>query len=475
MEQERVWSREEIQKAFEEQRKLYAAQPFPPYGERRGWLAELKTHILKNENACYEALSADFGYRTTFDSFFAEYMPLIEHLKYSIKKLKRWMKPSKRSSGLALMPSAVRVHYQPLGVVGVIVPWNFPIYLSLGPVITALAAGNRVMVKLSEFTPHTNAVIRQILEPLADRVIVIEGEAETAAAFSQLAFDHLLFTGSTRVGRLVAKAAAENLTPVTLELGGKSPAIIAPDAKLGIAVDNILLGKSINSGQICVAPDYVLLPKGTENAFVEAYKERFSSHFSKGNQLCDYSHIINELQFKRLNGYLEDAVAKGANCVEILPENTNMDEAGRGHVYPPRIITNASDDMDLMQNEIFGPILPLVPYDSLEDAVQFINQRPRPLALYIMTTKGATADYIIKQTHSGGVCVNDTIMHVAADDAPFGGIGESGMGHYHGFEGFKTFSKAKTVLYSKAWLPRSRYLLKYRHSMFKLFRKVFLR
>lgn len=456
---------------FQRLKTSFSAKPYPSLAERRQLIKQLKQNVLSNEQALYQALNHDYGYRSEFDSLLADVMPSVQQLNYVYKKLPKWLKPVKRHSGLALSPSSVSVHYQPLGVVGVIVPWNFPVFLSLGPIITALAAGNKVMVKMSEFTPHTNQVIRTIFEPLSDEVVIIEGESEVAAQFSALPFDHLFFTGSTQVGRHVARSAADNLTPITLELGGKSPVIIAEDAKMAAAVDAIMLGKSINAGQICVSPDYILLPESHRNEFIETYKQAYQHYFDGDKNQCRFGNVVDQRQFSRLQGYLDDAKAKGANIEPVSADGIDDEN----HWMCPHLVTDVTDDMELMKNEIFGPILPILTYQDIDKAFSYIQARPRPLALYLMSDNKALQQRVKQLTHSGGVCINDTLMHVAADDAPFGGIGESGMGHYHGVEGFKTFSHAKTVLQSFSWLPRSGMLLKNRDLAVKIFRKVFLR
>ncbi|TVP14328.1 coniferyl aldehyde dehydrogenase [Shewanella sp. KCT] len=426
------------------QKVSFREQGAPSRQQREAQLIALKQALLSHQQAIVEALNTDYGHRSPDDSRISDIMPCVNNINYTLKKLKGWMKPSRRHAGILLAPAKVQVQYQPLGVVGIIVPWNFPVMLSIGPLITALAAGNRAMIKLSEFTPETNRVLRQMLAGLFDEtlVAVVEGEAEVAAAFSALPFDHLLFTGSTTVGRHVMRAAADNLTPVTLELGGKSPVIIAPDMPLDTAVERMIYGKCLNAGQICVAPDYVLLPKGQSQAFVQAFINRFKQMYGEIGQNPDYGAIINQRQFDRLQAALQDAIDLGA---QVTPtSNETMTPGSRK--LPVQLITGVNEQMKVMQEEIFGPLLPIVEYDSLEQAIDYVNDRPRPLALYIMSFDSDTQQRLLNQTHSGGVCINETVFHVAADDAPFGGIGPSGMGHYHGKEGFLTMSHAKTIL-----------------------------
>ncbi|QDF66124.1 coniferyl aldehyde dehydrogenase [Shewanella sp. SNU WT4] len=433
-----------IQALFQQQQLAYQQQPMPTLAQRKSDLSRLKAALLQHQEPLVAALNQDYGHRSTDDSLISDVLPVINNINYCLKHLAKWMKPSRRHAGLLLAPATVRVHYQPLGVVGVIVPWNFPVMLSLGPLASLMAAGNRCMLKLSEFTPATNQVIKRILMDCfsADKVAVVEGEAEVASYFSSLAFDHLLFTGSTTVGRYVMQAAAKNLTPVTLELGGKSPVIIADDIDINTAVERLIYGKCLNAGQICVSPDYVLCPASKVQTFVSAYQQKFHQMYGAVADNPDYGNVINDRQFARLQALLLDAKNQGAQVISASGEGMKPDS----RKLATQLVLNANDDMQIMQEEIFGPLLPIIPYDSLAGAVTYINHRPRPLALYLMSFDDNTQQYVLANTHSGGVCINETVFHVAADDAPFGGIGPSGMGHYHGHEGFLRFSHAKTVL-----------------------------
>ncbi|NEO15167.1 MULTISPECIES: coniferyl aldehyde dehydrogenase [unclassified Moorena] len=460
----------QLQADFEAMKAAYNNAPAPSYKDRKEVLLKLKKSLIENEQAIYDALKKDYGYRSEFDSLIADVLPSVAAINYALKNLKKWMKPSKRHAGLLLTPSSVTVHYQPLGVVGVITPWNFPFFLALGPAIQALAAGNRVMIKMSEFTPNANQMLRKVVETISDHIVIIEGEADMGAAFSALPFDHLIFTGSTTVGKLVAKAAADNLTPITLEMGGKSPTIIGEDANMNAAVDALIIGKSTNSGQICVSPDYVFVPEAREQEFVETFIKRYTEYHISSNNKNTHTHIITDRQYDRLQRFLDDAKAKGAN---IHPVKDHEESDGR--LIYPHVVTNVSEEMSVMQEEIFGSILPVMSYKNVDEVIGYINARPRPLALYIMSTNNALIEHLLKNTHSGGVSINDTAMQVMADDAPFGGIGHSGMGHYHGHEGFLTFSKAKTVLHAPAGLPKNRIILKNRDLVFKALRTAFLR
>lgn len=426
------------------QKQAYLNTPNLTAKERITQLLALKSALLSYQDNLVNSLQQDYGQRPKQDTLIADIMPCVVNINYTIKRLKKWMKPQRRHAGLLLAPAKVEVHYQPLGVIGIMVPWNFPVMLSIGPLITALAAGNRAMIKLSEFTPCTNQVIKEMLSSIftEDTVACVEGEATVSAEFSSLSFDHLIFTGSTAVGRHVMRAAADNLTPVTLELGGKSPVIIAPDMPIDIAVERLIFGKCLNAGQICVAPDYILCPKDKVESFINSYQKLFKKMYKSSNGSTDYAHIINENQHNRLLSWLDDAISKGAQVTSA--NGQEIDRSSRE--LATQLVTETTENMLIMQQEIFGPILPIISYEDISEPIEYINQRPRPLALYIMSFDESTQQQLLSHTHSGGVCINETIFHVAADDAPFGGVGDSGMGQYHGKEGFLTFSKAKTVL-----------------------------
>lgn len=466
MSNQQTTSPEQLQSNFSNLKAAYNANPAPSYQERKEVLTKLKLSMIKHEQEIYDALKKDYGYRSEFDTFIADLLPSVAGINYAIKNLKKWMKPSKRHAGIMLAPSKVKVHYQPLGVVGVITPWNFPFFLALGPAAQALAAGNRVMIKMSEFTPNANQAIRKVVADISEHVQIVEGEADVGAAFSALPFDHIIFTGSSAVGKLVAKSAADNLTPITLEMGGKSPTIIDDSIDMNIAVDAVIVGKSVNSGQICVAPDYIFVHQSREQEFIDTFIQRYTEYHLESDNNNTQTHIVSDRQHQRLLGFLEDAKQKGA---KIHPVKELESDQGR-RVYP-HLATNLNQDMDILKQEIFGSILPIMTYNNIDEVVEYINARPRPLALYIMSKNDSLINHLLANTHSGGVCINDSAMHVAADDAPFGGVGNSGMGHYHGHEGFLTFSKAKTVLYSSSWLPKNHFILKNRDLVFKLLRK----
>jgi coniferyl-aldehyde dehydrogenase len=461
---------DELKLIFDAQRRAFAANPMPVAGQRLQWLDSLRQLLSDERQALIEAISADFSHRSADETLLAELMPSLHNIHYARRHLKKWMRPSRRRVGMAFQPASAKVVYQPLGVVGVIVPWNYPLYLAIGPMVGALAAGNRVMLKLSESTPATGQLLKTLFARVfpEDLVAVVLGEADVGIAFSKLPFDHLLFTGATSVGRHVMRAAAENLTPVTLELGGKSPAIVAQDVPLKDAAERIAFGKTLNAGQTCVAPDYVLVPKDRVEGFVAAYKQAVTGFFPTLADNPDYTAIINPRHVARLNSYLEDATGKGARVIPLYPQ-------GQGRRMPFSLLLDVRDDMLVMQDEIFGPLLPIVPYERIEQALDYINQRPRPLALYYFGYNKAEQNRVLEQTHSGGVCLNDTLLHVAQDDLPFGGIGPSGMGHYHGHEGFLTFSKAKGVFIKQRFNAARLIYPPYGKAIQKLIQRLFVR
>lgn len=458
----------DLEKELGELKNLYAKNVYPSLRERKHLLSEIKAILIKNESEFVKALSRDYGYRSEFDSQMLDIIPSVNYINYVSGKIRKWMKKEKRHAGLVLAPSKVEVHFQPLGVVGVVVPWNFPVNLALGPAVSAIGAGNKVMVKLSEFTPDINKEVIRAFSPLKEHIRFYEGELEVSSKFTSLPFDHLLFTGSTNVGRIVAKSAAENLTPITLELGGKSPTIITRNVNLDNAVSNIIMGKTFNSGQICVSPDYLFIHESLKEKFISTFIKKVQELYDGSNK-NRLTEIINKTHFDRLNRYLEDAKEKGATIYKTL--NSDDDTT---RMYPT-LVSNVTDEMTIMQEEIFGSLFPIMTYQNLEEVYDYILSRPRPLALYIMSNNKAETDQIIKRTHSGGVSVNDTVLHVGADDAPFGGIGNSGMGQYHGKEGFLTFSKSKTVLRSKSYVPKNWFMLKNRDFITTIMKRYFLR
>ena len=461
---------DQLQQLFTRQRDAFSANPMPSAEQRIQWLKSLSQMLASNQDALIKAINQDFSNRSADETLLAEIMPSLHGIHYACSHIKKWMKPSRRSVGMAFQPASAKVIYQPLGVVGVIVPWNYPLFLAMGPLVGALSAGNRVMIKMSESTPATSQMVKDLLGKIfpEDLVCVALGEAEVGVAFSKLAFDHLLFTGATSIGKHVMRAAAENLTPVTLELGGKSPVIVSAEVPLSDAAERIAFGKTLNAGQTCVAPDYVLVPRNRVEGFVAAYREAVTRFYPKLQDNPDYTAIINERQLQRLKGLLSDAESKGAKVINLYPE-------AQGRRLPQAVLLDVNDDMTIMQDEIFGPLLPIVPYDTLEQAFAYINQRPRPLALYYFGYNKAEQQRVLEQTHSGGVCLNDTMLHVAQDDMPFGGVGPSGMGHYHGHEGFKTFSHAKGTFIKQRFNAARMIYPPYGKAIQKLVYKLFIR
>ncbi len=404
----------------------------------------LKTHGTKLS----EAMAADFGHRSLDQSKMTDIDASIGPLESCKKQLRKWMRPEKRKTmfPLGLLGGRSRIEYQPLGVVGCISPWNFPVQLTFAPLAGIFAAGNRTMIKPSEFTVLTSELMKELFAASFDEeeVAVFTGGPEVGGAFSALPFDHLLFTGATSVAKHVMRAAAENLVPLTLELGGKSPVIIGKSANLELAATNIMAGKTMNAGQICLSPDYVILPEESRDEFVEHAKNSVAKMFPNIKDNPDYTSIINERHFDRLNGYVNDARAKGATVIEINPAEEDFSQQEH-HRIPPTLILDPTDDMKVMQDEIFGPILPVKQYKDIEETLDYVNSKDRPLGLYYFGQDSAEERKVLTRTTSGGVTVNDVIMHIAQEDLPFGGVGPSGMGSYHGFDGFKNFSHAKAI------------------------------
>lgn len=434
-----------LKTAFDHQQAAYRLHPYPSLAERRYRLNQLKQLILTHQDEIAVALNQDFGCRSSGETLNAEVMPSVMGINYTLRHLKSWMKARKRSVPLPFQPAYSKLLPQPLGVAGIIVPWNYALYLAVGPMTSALAAGNHCMVKMSEYTPTFGALFeRLVVETFDDAVVtVINGEVEVAQAFSALPFDHLLFTGSTAVGKQVMAAAAQNLTPVTLELGGKSPAVIDTSIPIEVAAERLAFGKCLNAGQTCIAPDYVLCPPDRIDAFVSAFHRAVERLYCKINDNPDYSSIINERQRQRLHNWLQEAQDEGA--VLHWGEQSPGLDVSNGKL-PPVLLTGVSLDSQVMQQEIFGPLLPVIPYSSVMEAQRFINDRPRPLTLYLF---GYDKDWQAKfehSTHSGALVINEVLFHFALDNLPIGGVGASGMGQYHGVEGFNTFSSLKPVV-----------------------------
>jgi acyl-CoA reductase-like NAD-dependent aldehyde dehydrogenase len=433
-----------LDEAFARQREAAARDPYPDAAARERRLAALERLLRDNAAAFAEAVARDFGHRSHHETRLLELFPSLEGVKHARRSLRRWLKPERRPVSLWFQPGRARVIAQPLGVVGIVVPWNYPLYLAAGPLAGALAAGNRAMVKMSELAPATGALFARLVAAAfdPDEVCVVNGDADVARAFVALPFDHLLFTGSTAVGRAVMRAAAENLTPVTLELGGKSPAIVADGYPLEAAAERIAIGKWMNAGQTCIAPDYALVPAAEVDAFVAAARRAVGECWPDPMRSPDYTAIVDARHFARLTGWLDEARARGAR-IDVLADGAAADPSTRR--IPPTIVRGAPDDCRLMREEIFGPILPVVPYGELDEAIGYVNARPRPLALYYFDRDEGRIERVLTHTVAGGVTINDTILHIAQDELPFGGVGPSGMGEYHGRAGFDSFSKRKSV------------------------------
>jgi coniferyl-aldehyde dehydrogenase len=433
-----------MRRLFDSQRAAFMAAPMPGLAARRADLKRLKKALIANRERFVASVSGDFGGRAEAETM-AEILAVVHHINYCLKRLRRWMRPQRRGTSMLMATTKAMVYFQPLGVVGVVVPWNYPIALSMGPLVFALAAGNRVIVKMSETTPRTAELTRHVLsEAFEERqVAVVLGEMETAREFTRLPFDHLLFTGGSDIGRLVMREAAANLTPVTLELGGKSPTLISEDVPMDLAAERICFGKTLNAGQTCVAPDYVLCPAARVDEFVDAFGAVLGRMYPGLVRNTDYSAVVNERHFRRIRGYIDDARARGAEVIELNPGGLSPEPGSRK--LPMYLVKNATPQMRVMQEEVFGPVLPIVAYNHLQEAIDYINARPRPLALNLFDFNAERRKRVLEETHAGGVCINDAVSQFIAEDLPFGGIGESGMGHYHGYEGFLTFSHQKSV------------------------------
>ena len=423
------------------------AEPAADLAERLDRLARLRAVVADNEERFRQAISADFGHRSAVETTIAETMMVYSEIRHATKHLKSWMAPQRIATALQFLPARNRLIPQPLGVVGIIAPWNYPLQLTLAPAIGAIAAGNLVMIKPSELVPHFAGLLKETVAARFDatELLVTGVEDEIAKAFASLPFDHLVFTGSTRVGRLVAEAAGRNLTPVTLELGGKSPAIIDASADLDEAAERIAYGKLLNAGQTCIAPDYVLVPERSLQAFAEKLRSQTRRMFGTDPANKDYTSVISDRHYARLEGLVADAVERGA---KILQPARADDPNWKAHrKFPPTLILGATEDMAVMQEEIFGPVLPVLGYREPADAIAFVNRRDRPLALYWFGKDRDARDAVLSRTVSGGVTVNDCLFHFAQVNQPMGGVGASGTGAYHGEWGFRTFSKLKPVFY----------------------------
>jgi acyl-CoA reductase-like NAD-dependent aldehyde dehydrogenase len=438
-------ARDRLQACFNAQKRAWTEQGGLPSERRDEALGALAEALVRHADDFAKAIAADFGHRSPHETKLADLYPVIASLRHARKNFRRWMKPRRRPIQWMFQPGTGRILHQPLGVVGIVSPWNYPVQLALSPLAGALAAGNRVMIKPSEMTPRTSALMENVIADVfaPAEVVVVQGGPDVARAFTLLPFDHLLFTGSTQVGREVMQAAAGNLVPVTLELGGKSPSLIAPDYPVGKAAERVAVGKLFNAGQTCIAPDYVLVPRDKEDAFVAAYRDAVSRLYPTLAGNPDYTAIISERHHARLRHLVADARERGAHVHEINPGGEALDEAHRK--LAPVVLTDVPEHAQVMQEEIFGPILPVVAYDDVDKACGFINSRPHPLALYLFSHDRTLTERVLAGTRSGGVAINDTLLHCVQEELPFGGVGTSGMGAYHGEAGFRTFSHARSV------------------------------
>lgn len=432
-----------IDGTFDAQRRAFQANPNPSAGERRANLGLVCDVLRDHADDIARAISADFGHRSHHETRLLEIFPTLEEAKHARRNVGRWMKSERVRTGLWFRPGRSRIVKQPLGVVGIVAPWNYPIILSVGPLIAALAAGNRAMIKMSELSPSTGALLAELFGQRMDNNLVafINGGVDVAKAMCAKPFDHLLFTGSTPVGRSVMQAASANLTPVTLELGGKSPAIIAPGYSAEKAARRVMLGKCLNAGQTCIAPDYVLLPRAELPAFRDAAIRIVAEFYPSGTAGDDYTSIVSDQHLHRLLDWVREASASGARIDRVGADDI------RARKMAPTIVSDVSLDLRVMQEEIFGPVLPLVPYDTLDEALRLVASKPRPLAMYYFDDDSARTERVLTTSMAGGVTVNDTMFHFAQDALPFGGVGASGMGSYHGIHGFHTFTKQKGVFF----------------------------
>jgi len=424
------------------QKAAFLQDMVPSAAERRANLTKLETCIKAHADLIAETISADFGNRSRAESALSEIMPTLAGIRFARSKLGRWMRSSRRAVHMNFKPATNRVEYVPVGVVGVVSPWNYPIYLTLGPLIDILAAGNRCMIKPSELTPATGALLAKLMADIfpPELVSVVQGDVAVGRAFCTLPFDHLVFTGSTNVGRDVMRAAAENLVPVTLELGGKSPVILGEEYDVAKAAASVAVGKFFNAGQTCVSPDYALIPKEKAEAFAQGVLDNAVAMYPTINNNPDYTAIVSDRHHARLTELVAEAEAAGATVLRH-PDKP----VGNIRHFPPTVVLDPPLDGRLMRDEIFGPVLPVVRTEGTQGAIDFVNARPRPLALYIYTKDNITERQVLDHTISGGVTVNGTMMHVAQDDMPFGGVGASGIGAYHGYDGFLRFSHARAV------------------------------
>ena len=460
--------------ALAAQKAAYLQNTVPSAHERIERLARLRRTLVKYQDEIAAAISKDYGNRSVHETKIGEILTCIEQCSYYSKNLTAWMKPSKRHVSALHQPSKAWVQYQPLGVIGIIAPWNYPLVLSVGPLICALAAGNHAMIKVSSASANFGKVLERALAEIFpnDLVTVINGGGAISDAFCRLPFDKMIFTGSPNVGKTIMAAAAENLVPVILELGGKSPALVHSSMSLKDAAQRIAAGKLWNAGQTCVAPDYVLLPRGKTQEFVEQMRHFATHMYPTLRDNPDYTSIINDRQYTRIQRYLDDARTQGAEFFEINPANEQLDDVRK---VAPTLIGNVKDSMEICKQELFGPVLPIIEYDDIDEAISYINSHPRPLALYYFDYNADRAEYIARRTHSGHFGINQVLTHVAQDDLPFGGVGNSGMGKYHGPEGFFSLSHERSVMLKPRFYAFKMILPPFNTSIHKILQKTLIR
>ena len=431
-----------MEKALQTQKEAFIKNGPPNYKLRIDRLRRCIALIKGYEPKIIEALNQDFKNRSIHEIKISEIDQTIRNLLFTIKNLKKWMRPQKRMSslGTGLLGARALMTPTPLGSVGIIAPWNFPVAMVFYPATSILAAGNSIMAKPSEITPATSSLIKEAVDKYFDvsEFAVFLGGPKTGQRFSSLSHDHLLYTGSGKVAKKVLEVASKNLIPTTLELGGKSPTIISDDAKLSLAAKRILFAKTLNSGQICLSPDYIFLKKGLENNFVSELKKTFSKFYN--NNANDYTSMVNTTHYNRMQSYLDDAIKKGAT-VTSLGELDSKEK----NTISTKLIFGVNDTMEVMKNEIFGPLLPVMLYEDLSEVADYINKHDHPLGLYFFGKNKYQQDYIINNTRSGGVTINDTMFHLLQSRLPFGGVGSSGYGYYHGYEGFLNFSNLRAI------------------------------
>ena len=438
----------DMHSVLKKQKDYFIKNGAPSYELRIDRLNRMKDIILQNKNKIVDALNEDFGVRSKNQSMVADVYSIIPDIEYAKKNLKKWMKVDKRkpSFPFGLLGARAEVRHEPLGTVGMISPWNFPVNLTFAPLSAVFAAGNQVMHKPSEYTENTANLLKEMCDSAYDEeeFATILGGPEIGAEFSSLHFAPLLYTGSGNVGKLIMKAASENLVPVTLELGGKSPVIIGDGADLTTTAKRVMMGKTMNAGQICLAPDYILVKDSKEQEVVDELKAATAEYYPDIKHNPDYTSIINQKHYDRINGLVDDAKAKGANVEEINPANEDFSQQ-EAYKIPPTLVRDVNDDMEIMHEEIFGPVLPIKTYQDINETTEYVNSKDRPLGLYYFGQNKAEEDKVLNNTTSGGVTVNHVVVHIQVSDLPFGGVGPSGIGRYKGYEGFLNFSNARAI------------------------------